>query len=197
MGWVSGTPNVPMGVPGDPPEGSPAGGGWRAERVPSAWVPPTARLHPEGVQRARVDALVLIVAGTGYLILAMVLLLVAALQGGVDPTEALPRWFLFLLVEVALLGWLGLTASGLLLHLLAIHVGIPYRPPVITRGFLVAVNAGLLGTILTAPFSLTGPIGALHGLFLFVVAVAYLVFAGPLLLSLLSGLQDWRSGGGL
>ena len=190
MGWSAGNPDLPA-APGRP---DPVRGGRSHREIvpPAAWVPPSARMDREAVQRSRIDALLFLLSGTVYLVLVGVLVVVANLQQMVGSSAPLPSDLGTIRDLLAVLGWLGLWGVGLLLHFLPSQIGLPYRPLRIARLHLVLVQIGLVEFAVAALGWGLGP-AAEVGLLL--AGLSYLLFALPLLLVLILAVQDWMADG--
>ena len=190
MSWVSGSPAIPPSSPKAAPEEG-GGGTDRRSAPPLAWVPWTSGLATEDYRSVRLDGLAFLVSGVAYLMLGMLLIVAGRTEMIVAPDRTLPAYFEALRDLTLTAGWLGFTASGLLLFLLPAYFGIPYRPVFIARLHLLLANAGLLGF---AVASLGAASQAWASGFLLLLAASYLIFAVPLALVLILALEDWLAG---
>jgi hypothetical protein len=187
MAWSSGIPTV--APPDRPPESTEPEPG-RSRGRPSAWVPPSGQLAA-GPDATKVDVLLYLLAGTGFLLLYLLLIVLSAL-------EDLGRFgtglagFLELRDAVLGLGFVGLVTVGFAFWFFPTFSGIPIRPRAAIRTHLVIEGLALTGFVV-AGLAL-GATATLANLLLIVAAVSYLLVAIPILFALFLALGNWRAG---
>ncbi|MGI0053442.1 MAG: hypothetical protein ACRECR_04185 [Thermoplasmata archaeon] len=181
-----------MGTASEPPPGALGSSGRKSTLRPLAWVPPFTRIDREAIQRSRIDALMFLLSGTGYMVLTFVLVGVSNL-GHVLTSGSVPLATVEIIRDtLALFGWLGLWGCGLLIQFLPSQIGIPYRPVRVAHLHLVLANVAMIGFAVS---SLGWGIGISADSFLILAAISYLAFSLPLLLTLVLSVQDWMTGG--
>ncbi|MCI4346194.1 MAG: hypothetical protein L3K07_05520 [Thermoplasmata archaeon] len=153
-------------------------------------MPPSGQLAA-GPDATRVDVLLYLLAGTGFLLLYLLLVVLSAL-------EDLGRFgtglagFLELREAVLGLGFVGLVTVGFAFWFFPTFSGIPIRPRAAVRAHLVIETVALTGFVI-AGLAL-GASASFPNLLLIVAAVSYLLVAIPILLALSLALGDWRAG---
>ncbi|MCI4335285.1 MAG: hypothetical protein L3K04_06665 [Thermoplasmata archaeon] len=187
MGWSTGIPSVSAtdrSAPSPQPGGSPGG-----DR-PSAWVPSSGQ-RTGGAEVARGEALVYLLAGAGYLVLFVVLVVVSALDQWGSGSRSLDA-LLQSRDAVLGLGWVGMFTTGLTVWLLPTLTGIPVRPRPLIRTHLAMANMALV-LYLIADLGF-GAGSSITNLFLIIAALSYVLIAIPLLRALLLAIGDLRAG---
>jgi hypothetical protein len=192
MGWVSGTPNVPVHGSGSPVDEPTSTVGSRIGDLSPPWVPPNPAMNASSVGQARMATVLFLGNGVAYLLAVMCILFGAALHGLLSGGGDLAAPWDGLQERLATLGWLGLTTAGILMFLVPMRLGVPYRPFWVAEVHLVLVNVGLIGYgVAVAGWG----VGIASSGFLLLAALSYIMFSIPLMYALLLAFQDWMSGG--
>jgi hypothetical protein len=187
MAWSSGIPTVASAArPASSTEGET--GGPRAR--PSAWVPPSGQMAP-GPDATRGDVLLYLLAGTGFLLVYLLLVILSALEelgrGGSSVATLLE------LRNVALgLGFVGLVLVGFAFWFFPTFSGIPIRPRAAVRVHLGVETASLAAYVLCG--LAYGSASASANLFLIIAAGSYALVTVPILVALYLAIGDWRAG---
>ncbi len=137
------------------------------------------------------DARGLLVSAIAYLLLLVGFLLASGVLMVVRGSGAVPDRLVDVRDLVALLGWVGLTISGVSVIVVPSHFRSPIRPRVLPRIHLVLANTGLVGYFVV---SLTARGSAVSDAFLVLVAVSYGAFALGMLRALLTTPSNGSSG---
>lgn len=132
-------------------------------------LPTVARFAPAPSR----EALRLIVAGTGYLLVIAGLQLAVTLHGIWQGTDALTGHLMDVRDVVALFGWVGLMISGVGVIIVPNHLKVPLRPGFLPRLHFVLANVGLASFFAV---TLIAPESAFQDACLAVVSLSYLLF---------------------
>ncbi|MCI4364003.1 MAG: hypothetical protein L3K13_06875 [Thermoplasmata archaeon] len=187
MSWSSGIPTV---APSErPPESAEAEPG-RPRGRPSAWVPPSGHLAA-GPDATRVDVLLYLLAGTGFLLLFLILTVLTAFDELGRVAGSLGN-LLELREAVLGLGFVGLVTVGFAFWFFPTFSGIPIRPRAALRAHLVLETVSLLGYVVLGLAQ--GASDPLPTVLLVAAALSYLLVVVPILLAIFLALGNWRAG---
>ncbi len=145
---------------------------------------PTRPAEPAGAPGPSPEARALLLSASAYLLLLVVFLVASGSATLLRGSGAVPDRLVDVRDLVALLGWVGLTISGVSVIVVPSHFRNPIRPRVLPRLHLVLANTGTVGFFVT---SLLAPSSGLSAVFVLVLAVSYGAFALGVVRALLPG----------
>jgi hypothetical protein len=144
-----------------------------------------------GPDATRGDVLLYLLAGTGFLLVYLVLVILSAVRelGGSGSSVAT---LLELRNAVLGLGFVGLVLVGFAFWFFPTFSGIPIRPRAAVRAHLGVETASLVGFVLCG--LAFGGASVSANLFLIVAAGSYGLVTVPILIALYLAIGDWRAG---